>query len=88
MQDGADQLRDWMDRRGFNATETAVYFGWDLTFVSKLLNRHRSPGLTNAIKIERQTGIPAEAWVSSELDTSDEALAGHPRKRLQTQRQP
>ena len=60
-----------MDRRGFNQTETAAYFGWDMTFISMLVNGKRTPGLTNAIAIERATGIPVESWLSSELDESD-----------------
>lgn len=59
-----------MDRRGFKLADAAAYFGWDQTFISKLLNGHRSPGLTNALHIERHTGIPCEAWESSELDKS------------------
>ena len=68
MKSGAEQLKDWMDRRGFNHTEAAEYLGWDMTFVSKLVNGKRAPGLTNAVKIERETGIPVEAWMSSDLD--------------------
>lgn len=75
MKAGADQLRDWMKRRGFNQTQTAEHFGWDETFISKLLLERRQPGLENAIKIERETGIPVEAWVSSPLDESDEPVS-------------
>lgn len=70
MVNGAEQLKDWMERRGFNLKETADYFGWDMTFISKLTNARRNPGLGNAIKIERLTGIPVEAWSASELDES------------------
>lgn len=65
---------DWMKRRGFNFTDAAAHFGWDLTFVSKLVNGHRLPGLTNAVKIERETGIPVEAWLPSGLDEADDAV--------------
>lgn len=68
MKPGCDQLADWMKRRGLNLSETADHFGWDQTFISKLINGHRLPGLANAIKIERETGIPVEAWQSSEQD--------------------
>lgn len=81
MKTGAEQLMDWMRRRGFSATEAADHFGWDLTFISKLVNGHRLPGLTNAVKIERETGIPVEAWVSSELDTESETVTTSARKR-------
>lgn len=80
MQDGATQLLDWMKRRGFTQTEAAEFFGWDMTFVSKLVNGHRLPGLVNAVKIERETGIPVEAWVSSELDTASEPVLARARK--------
>ena len=72
---------DWMKRRGFNATEAAAYFGWDLTFVSKLVNGHRLPGLTNAIKLERETGIPVEAWLPSAVDTEAESVSADHGKR-------
>lgn len=83
MKSGAEQLRDWMERRGFNQTETAIFFGWDMTFISQLVNRKRSPGLTNAIRIERETGIPVEAWLSSEQDESEPQSAAALAKRRQ-----
>lgn len=72
---------DWMKRRGFNAKETADYFGWDFTFISKIVRGHRCPGLANAVAIERKTGIPVEAWVSSRRDTPSESvqpISGNP----------
>jgi transcriptional regulator with XRE-family HTH domain len=68
MKSGREQLKDWMGRRGLNQTETAGHFGWDITFISQLVNGRRLPGLTNAVKIERETGIPVEAWLPNELD--------------------
>lgn len=73
MPTGAEQLRDWMDRRGFNQRVAAAFFEWDETFISQLINGRRVPGLTNAIIIERKTGIPVEAWVSSEVDKLEPA---------------
>lgn len=83
MKRGAEQLADWMRRRELNQRETAAHFGWDETFISQLCRGARMPGLTNAVKIERETGIPVEAWVSSELDTSEQvvAVAGGKRRR-------
>jgi transcriptional regulator with XRE-family HTH domain len=81
MKSGAEQLADWMRRRGFNAMEAAEYFGWDVTFVSKLVNGRRLPGLTNAIKLERETGIPVEAWLPSHVDTNAESAETIGRKR-------
>lgn len=75
MQSGPDQLRDWMDRRGLNQTETAIKLGVPVSFLSMLVNGHRSPGLGNAVAIERMTGIPVEAWVASELHEYEPAVA-------------
>jgi transcriptional regulator with XRE-family HTH domain len=65
MQSGPQQLRDWMERRGFNQTETAAFIGIDATYLSQVLNDVRTPGLTNALRIERHTGIPVESWAAS-----------------------
>lgn len=85
MVSGAEQFKDWMKRRGFTQRETAAHFGWDETFISALVTederRRRRPGLTNAIRIERETGIPVEAWASSALDESEATTAGKSRKR-------
>lgn len=63
MKSGAEQLKDWMHRRRFLQREAAEHLGFDATFVSQLVNGARTPGLDNAIKIERETGIPVEAWL-------------------------
>lgn len=70
MKTGAEQLKDWMHRRRFMQKEAAEYFGWDETYISQLVNGKRQPGLDNAIKIERESGIPVEAWASTELSAS------------------
>lgn len=87
MPTGAEQLKDWMDRRWplsqRKARETAEYFGFDESFISQLLRGDRRPGLQNAILIERRSGIPVESWVSSELDDQAEAPVRRSRKHLQ-----
>lgn len=80
MQTGAEQLVDWMDRRGLNQRETAKHFEWDETFISMLVTGRRLPGLANAVRIERETGIPVEAWVSSEHDEPATVVSGKARK--------
>lgn len=65
---GPEQLRDWMQRRRVNQTEAAALLGFDATFISQLLSGRRQPGLTNAVRIERMTGIAIEAWMPSQLD--------------------
>lgn len=64
---GAKQLRDWMDRRGFNQQETAEYLGFTEPYVSDLLTKGEGAGLRRALIMERRCGIPVEAWVT-ELD--------------------
>lgn len=84
MQSGAEQLRDWMERRwplsARKQREAAEYFDWDETFIAKLVTGARLPGLNNAVKIERHTGIPVEAWVSSEIDIPEPVASGTRRK--------
>lgn len=67
---GPAQLKDWMLRRRFLQKEAAEYLGMDETFVSQMVNGKRTPGLENAVHIERMTGIPVEAWVPTEVGNS------------------
>jgi plasmid maintenance system antidote protein VapI len=64
-----------MRRREFNQGQAAEYLGWDETYMSMVINGHRALGLKNAILLERRTGIPVEAWVSSELDETESVVA-------------
>lgn len=88
MKSGASQLVDWMKRRWPESTrpamETANLLGWDITFISKIVNGERLPGLINALKLERETGIPVEAWVPSEVDKAGDLVALPARKSKQT----
>lgn len=59
---GAQQLRDWMDRRRYNQAELAQELGVQEAYVSMLLNGKRTPSLELAVKIEEHAGIPAKAW--------------------------
>ena len=61
-----------MHRRKFMQREVAEYLGIHFTFVCQLVAGKRSPGLDNAVKIERLTGIPVEAWLSHDVDNSAE----------------
>jgi plasmid maintenance system antidote protein VapI len=62
MQSGPQQLREWMGRRVYNMTETADFLGLKLPFVSLLLSGKRTPSRETAVKIERLTGVPVQAW--------------------------
>jgi plasmid maintenance system antidote protein VapI len=68
MQSGAQLLREWIKRRGYSQIEAANVLGIRESFMSMLVNAHRTPGLHIALQIERMAGIPAAAWASSRVD--------------------
>lgn len=72
MHNGPDQLRDWMRRRGVNQHEAAELISITDVYLSQILNGKRQPGLPNAIKIERLTGIPVESWLLSSVSNADD----------------
>lgn len=74
MKSGPEQFRDWMERRGVNQREAAELLSITDVFVSQILNNVRTPGLANAVKIERLTGIPVESWLLTELSDSAAVL--------------
>jgi plasmid maintenance system antidote protein VapI len=76
MQSGSDQLRDWIRRRGFaTQVEAAEYLGIETSTFSLLVNGKRSPGLNNALDLEKKTGIPVEAWATDGDDSDDDPPA-------------
>lgn len=79
MQSGREQLKAWIERGHFTQRQAATFLGFDETYVSQLVGGKRTPGLDNALLLERKTGIPVEAWASDILDNSDSAVAvgGH-----------
>jgi plasmid maintenance system antidote protein VapI len=85
MKPGHEQFKDWITRRFPNSErpqrEAAELFGWDETFISKIVRGDRSPGLANAHSIERETGISTESWLSSALDNSSQAVSAASGKR-------
>ena len=74
MKSGPDQFRDWLERRGVNQREAAELLSITDVFVSQILNNVRTPGLANAVKIERLTGIPVESWLLTDLSESAAVL--------------
>ena len=72
MVSGSEQLRDWMDRRTVNQRAAAELLGITEVFLSQLVNAKRQPGLANAIKIERMTGISVESWLLTGVNESAE----------------
>lgn len=84
---GRKQLADWMERRGFKSQAQAARFlniGKDL--LCELLSGKRTPGLDNALIIERQTGIPVEAWSSIEFGNDDEDVYAEASNRASAKR--
>lgn len=82
MTTGAKALKDWMIRRGFLHREAANHFGFHETYISQLVNGSRTPSLENAVKIERETGIPVSTWLSRPEDFREEpAVVGAPKRR-------
>lgn len=67
---GRERLALWIERSKLNQLEASHVIGIDPTQLNHILKGKRCPGLMNAVKIERATGIPVEDWVSSELGES------------------
>lgn len=67
MKSGRQLLREWMDRSSMNGVQAATHIGIHTTYLSQILGNVRTPGLTNALLIERATGIPVEAWAPKQL---------------------
>lgn len=61
--EGAQLLREWIDRRGFETQAAAAQF-LDLleSQLSMFLNGHRRPTRDQAVVIEDRAGIPVRAW--------------------------
>jgi plasmid maintenance system antidote protein VapI len=80
MHSGAEQLKDWMRRRGFNQADACRFLGFDAASMSNFCAGKRTPGLETAIRIERLTGIPVEVWSSSELGITEIVADAEPVK--------
>lgn len=83
MDSGRDQLRRWLERAHLTQREAARLLGMHFTSLSQILGqRERSPSLARAVRIERVTGIPVEAWMPTAVDaerTSQPATPVTPR---------
>ena len=62
---GAEMLKQFLDVNGITGVAFARAAGIDPTAISHYLSGRRTPDLSSAAKIERQTcgKIPASAWV-------------------------
>ena len=81
MTSGRARLADWIRRSGCTQTKAAEILGITTAYLSQLLSGVRTPGLTNAIKIEDITGIAVRSWELNPLSESDVATVGAGKKR-------
>jgi DNA-binding XRE family transcriptional regulator len=72
MKSGPDRLREWIERSKCNQTEAAKLLGFTKVFLSQILNGVRTPGLANAINIQRVTGISVESWAVTDVSSADD----------------
>lgn len=82
MVNGRDRLQQWIERSKLNQKEAAEVIGIDPVSLSLILNGKREPGLANAVKIERVTGVTVDSWLQSEFSTvasSKPTMNGKPR---------
>lgn len=83
MATGREQLADWITRRFGEKGEpvhgqqtlAAELLKLDRSYLSQVLAGKRGVGLENAVKIERETGIPVEAWVPQPSGDTSEHLS-------------
>ena len=78
---GRAQLAEWIERRYPTQREAARKIGIDPTQLSQVLTGKRRPGLDNAVRIWRETGISVVAWVPSVTDELEPRIARSAKKR-------
>ena len=67
--EGCRRLRAWMDRSKLtNQVEAARVIGISYYYFNKIYLGIRVPGRDTAVQIEKETGVPVEAWASIRLD--------------------
>ena len=69
-----------MRRRGLNGRQTARLLEMHYTVISNFITGKRLPGREYAIRIERTTGIPVEAWSPTRVASRELVGAGVGRK--------
>lgn len=60
-------LAGWLKRSKLTQSQAAEMLGCTPVFMSQLLSGVRRPALTNAVLIERHTGVPAESWLLTDI---------------------
>lgn len=79
--DTRDRLKAWIERSGITQRMAAQVLGLDHTFLNQILSGRRTPSLASAVKIERQTGIMAGAWVPTDEGKPETPVPVDRRKR-------
>lgn len=81
MSQGQERLRDWIGRSKLSQRAAADLLDMHWTFLNQILNDKRSPALATAVRIERMTGIPVEAWMPTDVDSQPVGAGGKNGKR-------
>jgi plasmid maintenance system antidote protein VapI len=66
-----ERLTEWLRRSRMNQREAATELGVHWTTLNQILKGRRSPGVKNALRLQRLAGIPVEDWL-----TTDDAHSG------------
>lgn len=82
LNDGAQQVLDWIARQGLNQREAAGKLGIGKDYLNHIVCRRSKVGLRTALRIERTTGIPVEVWESTDVDIQEPTKSAKARKRL------
>jgi transcriptional regulator with XRE-family HTH domain len=77
---GRERLAQWIERSKLTQGEAAAIIDMDPTQLSQILTGKRRPGLDNAIKIHRTTGIVPDAWASTDDDSVSSGTTASVRK--------
>lgn len=77
---GPRLLRAWIERRALSRAEAAGELGLHYVHLCQFLAESKTPGLVTAIRIERATGIPVEAWVATSVGGYAHGLTEVPAK--------
>lgn len=70
-----EMIRIWRNENGVRQADLADKLGISETHLSGVENGDRSVSLNVAIRIERETGVPVEAWEEPRPGTSTIAAA-------------
>ena len=78
MNEGRARLLQWLERSKLSQAEAAKIIVIHRAYLNHIVTGDRVPGLDIAVKIERATGIPVEAWLSTSDAKTAEPDSGAP----------